>query len=183
MLEPGEIEQRKYTADELKDAETRAKNYSKMKMAQHRAWQSDLTNKIRLRDAAIAALPKELRVSRTAGVAQHNFTHYTSCYLLCYTSCCMLLLRTCSHRPQNILGSLLADFRRMQLKKRTTRHFQLTGLLLHTLHLFLGMASLGRMSEERARCRHGHVGYRADYSSVNFGSRVAYMCSAVKRSF
>lgn len=74
VLEPGEIEQRKHSADELMDAETRAKNYSRMKMAQHRAWQTDLTNKIRLRDAAIAALPEELRVRWLAGVA-----HYTHC--------------------------------------------------------------------------------------------------------
>lgn len=63
VLEPGEIKEKKHTADELKDAETRSKEYSRMKMAEHRAWQTDLTNKIRLRDAALAALPAELRIS------------------------------------------------------------------------------------------------------------------------
>lgn len=61
VLEPAKIEVRKHTAEELKDAEARFKDYSRKKMAQHRAWQTDLTNKIRLRDAAIAALPAELR--------------------------------------------------------------------------------------------------------------------------
>ena len=41
----------------------RAKEYSRRRMAEHRAWQRDLTTKLRLKEAAIAALPPELQAA------------------------------------------------------------------------------------------------------------------------
>ena len=41
----------------------RAKEYSRRKMAEHRAWQADISTKIKLRDAALAALPADLRAA------------------------------------------------------------------------------------------------------------------------
>lgn len=61
VLEPAKIAEKKYSAEQLRDAAVRSKEYSRRKMAEHRAWQSDLTTKIQLRDAAIAALPHGLR--------------------------------------------------------------------------------------------------------------------------
>jgi hypothetical protein len=55
---PAEIEKETLTAEQLEEYEARAKEYSKMKMAQHRAWQKDITDKIRHKRAAVAALPE-----------------------------------------------------------------------------------------------------------------------------
>lgn len=44
--------------DELRDFEARAKEYSRRKMAQHRAWQTDINDKIRHKRAAVEALPE-----------------------------------------------------------------------------------------------------------------------------
>lgn len=41
----------------------RHKEYSRKKMAEHRAWQADLTQKLKLKQAAVAALPPELRAA------------------------------------------------------------------------------------------------------------------------
>jgi ribosomal protein S10 len=41
----------------------RAKEYSRLKMQQHRQWQIDLTTKLKLKQAAIAALPPDLQVA------------------------------------------------------------------------------------------------------------------------
>lgn len=45
------------TDEELKEFENRAREYSSKKMAQHRAFQKDINDKIRHKRAAIAALP------------------------------------------------------------------------------------------------------------------------------
>ena len=44
----------------------RAKEYSRLKMAAHRAWQADLSTKLNLKRAAIAALPEHLRAAAGA---------------------------------------------------------------------------------------------------------------------
>jgi seryl-tRNA synthetase len=41
----------------------RHKEYSRMKMKEHRAWQADLTTKLKLKQAAVAALPPHLRAA------------------------------------------------------------------------------------------------------------------------
>ncbi len=48
-----------WTEEELADAATRAKEYSRAKMREHRAWQKQFMTKVKLRDAAIEALPTE----------------------------------------------------------------------------------------------------------------------------
>ncbi|GAB4821890.1 hypothetical protein N2152v2_008936 [Parachlorella kessleri] len=62
-LEPREEEEVQMTPEDLAEAERRAKEYSRRKMAEHRAWQRDLTTKLRLKEAAIAALPPELQAA------------------------------------------------------------------------------------------------------------------------
>lgn len=62
---------------------------------------------------------------------------------------------------------------RVRPKKQTIHLSQLTGLLLHTLHLFLDMASLGKMSEERAR--------RRSVVRLKFVKLWLPRCSAIKR--
>lgn len=47
------------TEEELADAAARAKEYSRQKMKEHRAWQKQFMIKVKLRDAAIEALPTE----------------------------------------------------------------------------------------------------------------------------
>jgi hypothetical protein len=44
----------------------RAKEYSRQKMRQHRAWQAEFMTKVKLRDAALAALPESLREAAMA---------------------------------------------------------------------------------------------------------------------
>lgn len=48
-----------WTDEELADAAARAKEYSRQKMHEHRQWQKQFMTKVKLRDAAIAALPTE----------------------------------------------------------------------------------------------------------------------------
>lgn len=57
-MTPADLPKEELTEEELKHFEARAKEYSRMKMAQHRAWQTDIDNKIRHKRAAIAALPE-----------------------------------------------------------------------------------------------------------------------------
>jgi hypothetical protein len=45
------------------ELEARSKEYSRLKMHEHRAWQHDLTVKLRLKKAAIQALPPALRAA------------------------------------------------------------------------------------------------------------------------
>ncbi|KAK9806641.1 hypothetical protein WJX73_003506 [Symbiochloris irregularis] len=61
FLRPIKIAPTKLSPGELEANSKRAKEYSRLKMAQHRAWQKDLTTRIKLQKAAIAALPPELR--------------------------------------------------------------------------------------------------------------------------
>ncbi|KAK9839255.1 hypothetical protein WJX81_004504 [Elliptochloris bilobata] len=49
------------TPEEKAENAARAKEYSRLKMVEHRAWQTDLQTKLDLKMAAIAALPEELR--------------------------------------------------------------------------------------------------------------------------
>lgn len=56
-ITPAQIPKEELSQEELREFEARAKEYSRLKMAQHRAWQEDLNNKIRLKRAALAALP------------------------------------------------------------------------------------------------------------------------------
>lgn len=41
----------------------RSREYSRLKMRQHRAWQADLSGKLKLKQAALAALPDHLRAA------------------------------------------------------------------------------------------------------------------------
>lgn len=50
---------REFTEEELLDAAARAKEFSRQKMRQHRAWQAQFMAKVKLRDAAVAALPNQ----------------------------------------------------------------------------------------------------------------------------
>ncbi|KAL3159462.1 hypothetical protein ABBQ38_009887 [Trebouxia sp. C0009 RCD-2024] len=65
-LAPQEIADLKLSDEEKADAAARSRDYSRRKMAQHREWQKDITQKIKLREAAIAALPEELRAAARA---------------------------------------------------------------------------------------------------------------------
>uniref|UniRef100_A0A6U3I300 Large ribosomal subunit protein mL40 n=1 Tax=Mantoniella antarctica TaxID=81844 RepID=A0A6U3I300_9CHLO len=56
-MTPLQIPKENLTAEQLEEYEARAKEYSRKKMAQHRAWQVDIDNKIRHKRAAMAALP------------------------------------------------------------------------------------------------------------------------------
>ncbi len=58
MMSPGE-EVVSWSEEELADAAKRAKEYSRQKMREHRAWQKQVMTKVKLRDAAIEALPTE----------------------------------------------------------------------------------------------------------------------------
>jgi len=70
------------TPEEKAENARRAKEYSRLKMAEHRAWQQDLRTKLALKQAAIAALPEELRadcltfdVSECPPLNRNIFTH------------------------------------------------------------------------------------------------------------
>lgn len=56
-ITPAEIEPENLSAEDLAEFERRAKEYSRLKMAAHREWQRDITEKIRRKRAALAALP------------------------------------------------------------------------------------------------------------------------------
>lgn len=58
VMSPGE-DSTSWSEEELADAAKRAKEYSREKMREHRAWQKQFMTKVKLRDAAIEALPTE----------------------------------------------------------------------------------------------------------------------------
>lgn len=62
-LTPQEVGDLDLSKEEQAEAAARSREYSRQKMEQHRAWQRDLTMKIKLREAAIDALPEELRAA------------------------------------------------------------------------------------------------------------------------
>lgn len=62
VLAPAEIVPKQHTPVEQAEATRRFKDYSRKKMAQHRAWQKDLSRKFELVQTALAALPLALRV-------------------------------------------------------------------------------------------------------------------------
>lgn len=62
FLTPQEVKPLDLTPEEQREWEGRAKEYSRLKMAEHRAWQKALSIKLKLKQAAIRALPLELRV-------------------------------------------------------------------------------------------------------------------------
>lgn len=61
VLTPEETDDAPLSAEQQAEYTQRAKAYSRAKMAEERAWQRDLTRKIKLKDAALAALPPKLR--------------------------------------------------------------------------------------------------------------------------
>ncbi|PSC71383.1 hypothetical protein C2E20_5334 [Micractinium conductrix] len=63
MLEPRDVDEVELSPEDHADATRRAKEYSRLKMAAHRAWQADLSTKLNLKRAAIAALPEHLRAA------------------------------------------------------------------------------------------------------------------------
>jgi hypothetical protein len=62
-LESQTVEPLDLTPEEREEAARRAKEYSSRKMRQHREWQADLSMKLKLKQAAIAALPPDLRAA------------------------------------------------------------------------------------------------------------------------
>ncbi|KAI7841899.1 hypothetical protein COHA_004428 [Chlorella ohadii] len=60
MLEPREVEEIEISAEDYAEGVRRSKEYSRRKMQEHREWQTDLTTKLKLKLAAIAALPPHL---------------------------------------------------------------------------------------------------------------------------
>eukprot|EP00775_Hariotina_reticulata_P012954 gene12954-13083_t len=63
MLVPPTQAPEQHTRRQQVELEARSKEYSRLKMHQHRAWQHDLTVKLRLKQAAIQALPPALRAA------------------------------------------------------------------------------------------------------------------------
>uniref|UniRef100_A0A7S1SH10 Large ribosomal subunit protein mL40 n=1 Tax=Tetraselmis chuii TaxID=63592 RepID=A0A7S1SH10_9CHLO len=61
VLEPQKVPQAKLSAGDLEEHKQRGKEFSRKKMAEHRAWQKALSEKLRLKLAAIEALPVALR--------------------------------------------------------------------------------------------------------------------------
>ena len=82
VLAPAEIIPKQHTPEEQAEASRRFKDYSRKKMAQHRAWQKDLSRKYELVQIALAALPLGLRVRRAAASASllRLFSLERSCY-------------------------------------------------------------------------------------------------------
>mmetsp|Transcript_9814 Transcript_9814/g.24955 ORF Transcript_9814/g.24955 Transcript_9814/m.24955 type:complete len:180 (+) Transcript_9814:224-763(+) len=60
-LEPQEVPKLKMTPEEKEEYKQRAKEYSRIKMAEERAWQKSLSVKLQLKLAAIEALPSGLK--------------------------------------------------------------------------------------------------------------------------
>jgi hypothetical protein len=60
---PGEPARLALPAEEQAAAAARAKEYSRLKMEEHKRWQGGVMRAIRLRDAALAALPADLRAA------------------------------------------------------------------------------------------------------------------------
>ncbi|KAI3435926.1 hypothetical protein D9Q98_001984 [Chlorella vulgaris] len=63
MLEPREVEQVDISEEDYAEGMRRHKEFSRRKMQQHREWQTDLTAKLKLKNAAVAALPPRLRAA------------------------------------------------------------------------------------------------------------------------
>lgn len=61
MLVPQEHELPAESPEQQAEAQARAKAYSSMKMAEHKAWRADLHTKLQLKAAALKALPPALR--------------------------------------------------------------------------------------------------------------------------
>jgi hypothetical protein len=53
VLEPQKVPQAKLSAGDLEEHKQRGKEFSRKKMAEHRAWQKALSEKLRLKLAAI----------------------------------------------------------------------------------------------------------------------------------
>ena len=62
MEELTEDEMPKLSPEDEQLWKTATKEYNKLKMMQHRAWQTDLSVKLQLKNAALAALPGECNV-------------------------------------------------------------------------------------------------------------------------
>eukprot|EP00884_Botryococcus_braunii_P003382 jgi/Botrbrau1/13044/Bobra.0187s0007.1 len=60
-MEPMEVEVQPLTEEEKAAFAEKAKDYSRKKMAQHRRWQKELSDKIRLKWEAVAAMPPHLQ--------------------------------------------------------------------------------------------------------------------------
>ncbi|KAL4458571.1 hypothetical protein ABPG75_013436 [Micractinium tetrahymenae] len=63
MLESQEVETVEVSEEDYLEGMRRAKEYSRRKMQEHRDWQADLTLKLKLKNAAVAALPPHLRAA------------------------------------------------------------------------------------------------------------------------
>ncbi|KAL6776287.1 MRPL40 [Auxenochlorella protothecoides x Auxenochlorella symbiontica] len=63
VLEPQQTTAVARSLEELEDARQRSREYSRLKMRQHCAWQADLSGKLKLKQAALAALPDHLRAA------------------------------------------------------------------------------------------------------------------------
>lgn len=61
LLSPVEPQPLSSTPAEMEDSEQRAKRYARLKLDEHGKWQQDLKTKVRLKHAALAALPEDLR--------------------------------------------------------------------------------------------------------------------------
>jgi hypothetical protein len=61
ILPPGEPHKLALPEEQRAAAAARAKEYSRLRMEEHKQWQGGITQAIRLRNAALAALPEELR--------------------------------------------------------------------------------------------------------------------------
>ncbi|KDD74354.1 hypothetical protein H632_c1376p1 [Helicosporidium sp. ATCC 50920] len=60
-LSPRQVSGSSLPVEALAEAEQKAKEYSRQAMRAHRAWQADLSAKLRLKNAALDALPKFLQ--------------------------------------------------------------------------------------------------------------------------
>ena len=60
-LKPREYEKPKYTGEELDEFANRAKQFSRLKMQEHRRWQREMSTKLRLKIEAFHALPDDLK--------------------------------------------------------------------------------------------------------------------------
>lgn len=63
LLEPKIVDTLELTPEQEAEYAQRAKEYSRRMMHEHRIWQADLSRKLQLKKAAIAALPEELQAA------------------------------------------------------------------------------------------------------------------------